>query len=112
MAKDPRSSHVIVGSMGDLPRFEGRDRQSGGASCQENGGRRIRFQAPSTSTTRGRRPAANMKLNKPKIAPDDVALPCNIPAATTGILPRGATLLHRNILANVVAETTPGCSRR
>ena len=41
-----------------------------------------------------------MKLNKPKIAPDDVAF-LQYTGGTTGVS-KGATLLHRNILANVL----------
>jgi long-chain acyl-CoA synthetase len=42
----------------------------------------------------------NMKLNKPKIEPDDVAF-LQYTGGTTGVS-KGATLLHRNILANVL----------
>jgi len=42
----------------------------------------------------------SMKLNKPRIAPDDVAF-LQYTGGTTGIS-KGATLLHRNILANVL----------
>ena len=41
-----------------------------------------------------------MMLNKPKIAPDDVAF-LQYTGGTTGVS-KGATLLHRNILANVL----------
>jgi long-chain acyl-CoA synthetase len=41
-----------------------------------------------------------MKLNKPKISPDDVAF-LQYTGGTTGVS-KGATLLHRNILANVL----------
>jgi long-chain acyl-CoA synthetase len=41
-----------------------------------------------------------MKLNKPKMAPDDVAF-LQYTGGTTGVS-KGATLLHRNILANVL----------
>jgi len=41
-----------------------------------------------------------MKLNKPKLAPDDVAF-LQYTGGTTGVS-KGATLLHRNILANVL----------
>ena len=42
----------------------------------------------------------SMKLNKPKLAPDDVAF-LQYTGGTTGVS-KGATLLHRNILANVL----------
>ena len=41
-----------------------------------------------------------MKFNKPKIGPDDVAF-LQYTGGTTGVS-KGATLLHRNILANVL----------
>jgi long-chain acyl-CoA synthetase len=42
----------------------------------------------------------NMKLDKPKLGPDDVAF-LQYTGGTTGVS-KGATLLHRNILANVL----------
>src|SRR5260370_20097764 len=42
----------------------------------------------------------SVKLNKPKLAPDDVAF-LQYTGGTTGVS-KGATLLHRNILANVL----------
>ena len=42
----------------------------------------------------------SMKLDKPKLTPDDVAF-LQYTGGTTGIS-KGATLLHRNILANVL----------
>ena len=41
-----------------------------------------------------------MKLNKPKLDADDVAF-LQYTGGTTGVS-KGATLLHRNILANVL----------
>ncbi len=41
-----------------------------------------------------------MKFSKPKIAPDDVAF-LQYTGGTTGVS-KGATLLHRNIVANVL----------
>ena len=41
-----------------------------------------------------------MKLNKPKLTPDDVAF-LQYTGGTTGVS-KGATLLHRNIVANVL----------
>ena len=41
-----------------------------------------------------------MKLDKPKLTPDDVAF-LQYTGGTTGVS-KGATLLHRNIVANVL----------
>ena len=90
--------HVIVGSMGDLLGFKG--------VIVNLVVRRVKKMVPAYSipgavafndaVAAGR----NMKLNKPKIAPDDVAF-LQYTGGTTGVS-KGATLLHRNILANVL----------
>ncbi len=90
--------HVIVGSMGDLLGFKG--------MIVNLVVRRVKKMVPAWSlpsainfndaVAAGR----GMKLNKPKIAPDDVAF-LQYTGGTTGVS-KGATLLHRNILANVL----------
>jgi long-chain acyl-CoA synthetase len=90
--------HVIIGSMGDLLGLRG--------MIVNLVARRVKKMVPAYSlpnavsfndaVAAGR----NMKLNKPKIAPDDVAF-LQYTGGTTGIS-KGATLLHRNIVANVL----------
>jgi long-chain acyl-CoA synthetase len=90
--------HVIIGSMGDLLGLKG--------VIVNLVVRRVKKMVPAYSlpnavnfndaVAAGR----NMKLNKPKITPDDVAF-LQYTGGTTGIS-KGATLLHRNILANVL----------
>jgi len=90
--------HVIVGSMGDLLGLKG--------VIVNLVVRRVKKMVPSYSIPRavafndavaaGR----NLKLNKPKLGPDDVAF-LQYTGGTTGVS-KGATLLHRNILANVL----------
>jgi long-chain acyl-CoA synthetase len=90
--------HVIVGSMGDLLGFKG--------VIVNLVVRRVKKMVPAYSIpgaigfnealSAGR--AAT--FNKPKIAPDDVAF-LQYTGGTTGVS-KGATLLHRNILANVL----------
>jgi long-chain acyl-CoA synthetase len=90
--------HVIVGSMGDLLGLKG--------VIVNLVVRRVKKMVPPYSLpdaigfndaiAAGR----NMKLNKPKLAPDDVAF-LQYTGGTTGVS-KGATLLHRNILANVL----------
>ncbi len=90
--------HVIIGSMGDLLGFKG--------VIVNLVVRRVKKMVPAYSIPRaiafnnavaaGR----SMKLNKPKLTPDDVAF-LQYTGGTTGIS-KGATLLHRNILANVL----------
>src|SRR5579864_7450681 len=90
--------HVIVGSMGDLLGFKG--------VIVNLVVRRVKKMVPAYSIpgaiafndalAAGR----NLKLDKPKIAPDDVAF-LQYTGGTTGVS-KGATLLHRNILANVL----------
>jgi long-chain acyl-CoA synthetase len=90
--------HVIVGSMGDLLGLKG--------MIVNLVARRVKKMVPPYSlpdaaafndAVVARR---NMKFNKPKIAPDDVAF-LQYTGGTTGVS-KGATLLHRNILANVL----------
>jgi long-chain acyl-CoA synthetase len=90
--------HVIVGSMGDLLGFKG--------MIVNLVVRRLKKMVPAYSlpgaVTFNDALAAgrSMKLNKPKIARDDVAF-LQYTGGTTGVS-KGATLLHRNILANVL----------
>jgi long-chain acyl-CoA synthetase len=94
--------HVIVGSMGDLLGFKG--------VIVNLVVRRVKKMVPTYSL-----PGAvafndalaaghHMKLTKPKILPDDVAF-LQYTGGTTGVS-KGATLLHRNILANVLQNDT------
>jgi long-chain acyl-CoA synthetase len=90
--------HVIVASMGDLLGFKG--------MIVNLVVRRVKKMVPAYSIPRaitfndaiaaGR----NMKLNKPKLVPDDVAF-LQYTGGTTGVS-KGATLLHRNIVANML----------
>jgi long-chain acyl-CoA synthetase len=90
--------HVIVGSMGDLLGLKG--------MLVNLVVRRVKKMVPPYSipgsvafndaVTAGR----GMKFNKPTIGPDDVAF-LQYTGGTTGVS-KGATLLHRNILANVL----------
>jgi long-chain acyl-CoA synthetase len=90
--------HVIVGSMGDLLGLKG--------VIVNLVVRRVKKMVPAYSipgaVTFNDALAAGrqLKLNKPKIAPDDVAF-LQYTGGTTGVS-KGATLLHRNILANVL----------
>jgi long-chain acyl-CoA synthetase len=90
--------HVIVGSMGDLLGLKG--------VIVNLVVRRLKKMVPAYSlpgaVTFNDALAAGrgMKLNKPKIAPDDAAF-LQYTGGTTGVS-KGATLLHRNILANVL----------
>jgi long-chain acyl-CoA synthetase len=90
--------HIIVGSMGDLLGLKG--------LLVNFVVRRVKKMVPAFSiagtigfneaVAAGRR----MKLNKPTITQDDVAF-LQYTGGTTGVS-KGATLLHRNILANVL----------
>jgi long-chain acyl-CoA synthetase len=90
--------HVIVCSMGDLLGLKG--------LIVNLVVRRVKKMVPAYSIPG----AANfndalsagraMKLNKPKLVPDDVAF-LQYTGGTTGVS-KGATLLHRNIVANVL----------
>lgn len=90
--------HVIVGSMGDMLGLKG--------VIVNLVVRRVKKMVPAWSlpgavgfndaVAAGR----GMKLSKPAIGPDDVAF-LQYTGGTTG-LSKGATLLHRNILANVL----------
>ena len=90
--------HVIIASMGDLLGLKG--------MIVNLVVRRVKKMVPAyyipgavtfnDALAAGR----NMKLNKPKIAHDDVAF-LQYTGGTTGVS-KGATLLHRNILANVL----------
>jgi long-chain acyl-CoA synthetase len=90
--------HVIVGSMGDLLGFKG--------VIVNLVVRRVKkmvppYSIPGAVTFNDAVAAARgMKLNKPRISPDDVAF-LQYTGGTTGIS-KGATLRHRNILANVL----------
>ncbi len=90
--------HVIVASMGDLLGFKG--------VIVNLVVRRVKKMVPAWSlpgavsfndaVSAGR----GMTLNKPKLAPGDVAF-LQYTGGTTGVS-KGATLLHRNIVANVL----------
>jgi long-chain acyl-CoA synthetase len=90
--------HVIVASMGDMLGLKG--------MLVNLVVRRVKKMVPPYSipgavlfndaVTAGR----GMKFNKPRIVPDDVAF-LQYTGGTTGVS-KGATLLHRNILANVL----------
>jgi long-chain acyl-CoA synthetase len=90
--------HVIVGSMGDLLGLKG--------MIVNLVVRRVKKMVPAYSlpdaVTFNDAIAAGrgMKLNKPMLGPDDVAF-LQYTGGTTGVS-KGATLLHRNILANVL----------
>ena len=90
--------HVIIGSMGDLLGLKG--------MIVNLVVRRVKKMVPAYSlpdaVTFNDAIAAGrgMKLDKPKLGPDDVAF-LQYTGGTTGIS-KGATLLHRNILANVL----------
>ena len=90
--------HVIVGSMGDLLGLKG--------MIVNLVVRRVKKMVPAWSLP-GSVPfndalsaGRSMTMNKPAIGPDDVAF-LQYTGGTTG-LSKGATLLHRNILANVL----------
>ncbi|MCA6105845.1 long-chain fatty acid--CoA ligase [Bradyrhizobium cenepequi] len=90
--------HVIVGSMGDLLGFKG--------VIVNLVVRRVKKMVPpfsipraipfNTAVAAGR----GLKLNRPRITPDDVAF-LQYTGGTTGVS-KGATLLQRNIVANVL----------
>jgi long-chain acyl-CoA synthetase len=90
--------HVIVASMGDLLGLKG--------VIVNLVVRRVKKMVPPYSIPGAVRfndavaAGRNLKLNKPKIGPDDVAF-LQYTGGTTGVS-KGATLLHRNILANVL----------
>ena len=96
----PRSSvkHVIIGSMGDLLGFKG--------FIINLVVRRVKKMVPAhslpgaVSFNDALAAGRGMKFNRPKIGPDDVAF-LQYTGGTTGVS-KGATLLHRNILANVL----------
>jgi long-chain acyl-CoA synthetase len=90
--------HVIVGSMGDMLGFKG--------VIVNLVVRRVKKMVPAWSIpgavafndaiAAGR----GMKLDKPRLTPDDVAF-LQYTGGTTGVS-KGATLLHRNIVANIL----------
>jgi long-chain acyl-CoA synthetase len=90
--------HVIVGSMGDLLGLKG--------VIVNLVVRKVKKMVPAyslpdaTSFNDAVAAGRGMKLNKPKLVPDDVAF-LQYTGGTTGVS-KGATLLHRNILANVL----------
>ena len=95
---DTMLKHVIVASMGDLLGFKG--------VIVNLVVRRVKkmvpaYSLPSAVTFNDALAAGRGKpFNKPKISPDDVAF-LQYTGGTTGVS-KGATLLHRNILANVL----------
>src|ERR1700741_3734919 len=90
--------HVIVGSMGDLLGFKG--------VIVNLVVRKLKKMVPpwsipgSVSFNDALPAGRGMKLNKPQLKADDVAF-LQYTGGTTGVS-KGATLLHRNILANVL----------
>ena len=90
--------HVIVGSMGDLLGFKG--------VIVNLVVRRVKKMVPAysipgaVSFNDALAAGRGMKLNKPQLTPEDVAF-LQYTGGTTGVS-KGATLLHRNILANVL----------
>lgn len=90
--------HVIVGSMGDLLGFKG--------VIVNLVIRKVKKMVPawsipgSVSFNDALAAGRGMKLNKPQLTLDDVAF-LQYTGGTTGVS-KGATLLHRNILANVL----------
>ncbi len=90
--------HVIVGSMGDLLGF--------GGVIVNLVVRRVKKMVPAwsipgaVSFNEALSAGRAAKLNKPKLTLDDVAF-LQYTGGTTGVS-KGATLLHRNILANVL----------
>ncbi|QDM15258.1 long-chain fatty acid--CoA ligase [Tardiphaga sp. vice352] len=90
--------HVIVGSMGDLLGLKG--------MIVNLVVRRVKKMVPtwslpgSVTFNEALSAGRSVKMNKPAIGPDDVAF-LQYTGGTTG-LSKGATLLHRNILANVL----------
>ena len=90
--------HVIIGSMGDMLGFKG--------VIVNFVVRRVKKMVPpfsipgAVSFNDAVAAGRNMKLNKPKLGPDDVAF-LQYTGGTTGVS-KGATLLHRNVVANVL----------
>jgi long-chain acyl-CoA synthetase len=90
--------HVIVGSMGDLLGFKG--------VIVNLVVRKVKKMVPAWSIpgaisfNEALAAGRGLKLNKPKLTLDDVAF-LQYTGGTTGVS-KGATLLHRNILANVL----------
>jgi long-chain acyl-CoA synthetase len=90
--------HVIIGSMGDLLGLKG--------VLVNLVVRRVKKMVPPFSIPRAIAfneavsAGYNMKFKKPRLTPDDVAF-LQYTGGTTGVS-KGATLLHRNILANVL----------
>ncbi|WJR79104.1 long-chain fatty acid--CoA ligase [Bradyrhizobium sp. NP1] len=90
--------HVIIGSMGDLLGFKG--------VIVNLVVRRVKKMVPAyslpgaVSFNDALAAGRALKFSKPKLAPDDVAF-LQYTGGTTGVS-KGATLLHRNILANVL----------
>ncbi|AWL92055.1 MULTISPECIES: long-chain fatty acid--CoA ligase [Bradyrhizobium] len=90
--------HVIVGSMGDLLGFKG--------VIVNLVVRRVKKMVPawslpgSISFNDALSAGRGMTFNKPKLSPGDVAF-LQYTGGTTGVS-KGATLLHRNIVANVL----------
>ena len=90
--------HVIVGSMGDMLGLKG--------VIVNLVVRRVKKMVPAwsipgaVSFNDALAAGRGMKFSKPKMAPDDVAF-LQYTGGTTGVS-KGATLLHRNILANVL----------
>jgi len=90
--------HVVVGSMGEMLGLKG--------VIVNLVVRRVKKMVPAyslpgaTGFNDAIAAGRGIKFNKPKMAPDDVAF-LQYTGGTTGVS-KGATLLHRNILANVL----------
>jgi long-chain acyl-CoA synthetase len=90
--------HVIIGSMGEMLGLKG--------VIVNLVVRRVKKMVPAyslpgaTSFNDAIATGRGIKFNKPKMAPDDVAF-LQYTGGTTGVS-KGATLLHRNIIANVL----------
>src|SRR5947199_9165676 len=90
--------HVVIASMGDLLGLKG--------IIVNFMVRKVKKMVPPSSIAGAVKfndaiaAGRNLKLSKPKLGPDDVAF-LQYTGGTTGVS-KGATLLHRNILANVL----------
>ena len=84
---------------GRFTRLQGRDRQFGGPESKENGAGLV-DPVGAVSFNDALAAGRSMKLNKPQLTREDVAF-LQYTGGTTGVS-KGATLLHRNILANVL----------
>ncbi len=92
--------HVVVASMGDmLGTRQGRARQRRRAPREENGAA-LRHSGRGDSSTMRSPPAAARASRAVDVGPDDIAF-LQYTGGTTGVA-KGAMLLHRNLVANVL----------